>query len=46
MDKLFDIEFLDEAFAFLHNLDKKSHEKILFNIRKVKLNKFLRYSKN
>ena len=37
MDKLFDIEFLEEAFEFLHNLDKKSHEKILFNIRKVQI---------
>ncbi len=37
MDKLFEIEFLEEAFEFLQNLDKKSHEKILFNIRKVQI---------
>jgi phage-related protein len=35
MDKLFDIIFLEEAFEFLSNLDKKHYEKILFNIRKV-----------
>ena len=34
MDKFFDIEFLEEAFDFLKKLDKKHHEKILFNIRK------------
>jgi phage-related protein len=37
MDKLFDIEFLDEAFEFLRNLDKKHYEKILFNIRKAQV---------
>ena len=37
MDKLFEIEFLEEAFEFLHNLDKKPHEKILSNIRKVQI---------
>lgn len=37
MDKLFDIEFLDDAFVFLKNLDKKHHEKILYNIRKVQI---------
>ena len=35
MDKLFDIVFLDEAFEFLKNLEKKHHEKILFNMRKA-----------
>jgi phage-related protein len=35
MDKLFDIIFLDKAFEFLSNLDKKHYEKILFNIRKA-----------
>jgi len=37
MDKLFNIEFLEEAFEFLRNLDKKHHEKILFNIRKAQI---------
>ena len=35
MDKFFDILFLDKAFEFLSNLDKKHYEKILFNIRKA-----------
>ena len=35
MDKLFEIIFLDEAFAFLRGLDKKHYEKILYNIRKA-----------
>jgi len=35
MDKLFEIIFLDDAFAFLRELDKKHYEKILFNIRKA-----------
>ena len=35
MDKLFDIIFLEEAFAFLSDLDKKHYEKILYNIRKA-----------
>ena len=33
--KLFDIIFLEEAFAFLRDLDKKHYEKILYNIRKA-----------
>ena len=37
MDKLFEIIFLDEAFEFLRNLDKKHYEKILFNIRKAQV---------
>ncbi len=37
MDRLFNIEFLEEAFEFLRNLDKKHHEKILFNIRKAQI---------
>ena len=37
MDKLFDIWFLEEAFEFLRNLDKKHYEKILFNIRKAQI---------
>lgn len=35
MDKLFDIIFLEEAFAFLSELDNKHYEKILYNIRKA-----------
>ena len=35
MIKLFEVVFLDEAFLFLKNLDIKSREKILFNIRKA-----------
>ncbi len=35
MDKRFDILFLEEAFAFLSNLDRKHYEKILYNIRKA-----------
>jgi len=35
MNKLSDIVFLEEAFEFLNNLDKKHYEKILFNIRKA-----------
>jgi len=37
MIKLFEIEFLDEAFEFLNNLEKKHYEKILYNIRKVQI---------
>ena len=37
MDKLFDIEFLEEAYEFLRKLDKKHQEKILFNIRKAQV---------
>lgn len=35
MEKLFDIEFLEEALAFLRTLDRKHYEKILYNIRKA-----------
>ncbi len=35
MDKLFDIVFLDEAFEYLSNLEKRHYEKVLFNIRKA-----------
>jgi len=35
MDNLFNIIFLNEAFEFLSDLDKKHYEKILFNIRKA-----------
>ncbi|MDP1624017.1 MAG: type II toxin-antitoxin system RelE/ParE family toxin [Bacteroidales bacterium] len=37
MDKLFDIVFLEEAFTFLNDLDKKQYEKILYNIRKAQI---------
>ena len=35
MDHFFKIVFLEEAFRFLNDLDKKHYEKILFNIRKA-----------
>ena len=35
MDKLFDIIFLEEAFVFLSELDRKHYEKILYNIRRA-----------
>ena len=35
MGKLFEILFLEEAFDFLKNLDKKHYEKIIYNIRKA-----------
>lgn len=33
-DKLFEVIFLEDAFDFLKDLEKKHYEKILFNIRK------------
>jgi hypothetical protein len=35
MGKIFEIIFLEEAFSFLSELDKKHYEKILYNIRKA-----------
>lgn len=35
MNKLFEIVFLEEAFEFLKELDRKHYEKILYNIRKA-----------
>ncbi len=35
MDKLFEIIFLEEAFNFLKELERKHYEKILYNIRKA-----------
>ena len=35
METLFEIVFLEEAFAFLKKLDKKHYEKIFYNIRKA-----------
>jgi phage-related protein len=37
MSKLFEIVFLDEAFEFLSNLDRKHYQKILYNIRKSQI---------
>ena len=37
MEKLFDVLFLEGAFAFLNSLDRKHAEKILYNIRKAQL---------
>jgi len=39
VDKSFEIEFLDEAFEFLQSLERKHYEKILYNIRKVQVEK-------
>jgi phage-related protein len=36
--KQVEIVFLDEAFDYLQNLDRKHYEKILFNIRKAQAN--------
>ena len=35
METLFDIVFLEEAFAFLASVERKYYEKILYNIRKA-----------
>jgi hypothetical protein len=37
VNKLFEILFLDEAFAFLNELNQKHSEKILYNIRKAQV---------
>ncbi len=37
MDNFFEIIFLDEAFDFLSSLERKHYEKILYNIRKVQV---------
>jgi phage-related protein len=37
MEKLFEVTFLDEAFEFLNQLERKHYEKILYNIRKAQL---------
>lgn len=37
MEKLFEIIFLDDAFDFLKQLERKHYEKILYNIRKAQL---------
>ena len=39
MGKLFEIIFLDEAFEYLHALDRKHYEKILYNMRKAQVQK-------
>jgi phage-related protein len=39
MEKNFEVVFLEEAFDFLRSLDKKHYEKILFNIRKVQVDR-------
>lgn len=35
MEKLFEVLFLDEVFAFLKKLESKHSEKIIYNIRKA-----------
>ena len=37
MDKRFEVIFLEEAFEFLGNLERKHYEKILYNIRKSQI---------
>jgi phage-related protein len=37
MEKKFEVEFLQEAVRFMNGLDKKSQEKIYYNIRKAQI---------
>lgn len=37
MEQKFEIVFLEEAFEFLSNLERKHSEKILYNIRKAQI---------
>lgn len=37
MEKKFEVEFLPEAVKFMNELDKKSQEKIYYNIRKAQI---------
>lgn len=37
MIEKFKVQFLDEAYEFLENLDEKAREKIYYNIRKVQV---------
>jgi phage-related protein len=37
MNKNFEVEFLEDALAFLKSLDRKHYKKILYNIRKVQV---------
>lgn len=37
MNKLFETVFLEEAFEFLSELNRKHYEKILYNIRKAEI---------
>jgi phage-related protein len=37
MEKKFEVEFLPDAVRFMERLDKKSREKIYFNIRKAQI---------
>jgi mRNA-degrading endonuclease RelE of RelBE toxin-antitoxin system len=46
MNKLFDILFLDEAFEFLRNLDKKHYEKFFLIFERLNLIAVLSFSKN
>jgi len=39
MNKLFELLILEEAFEFLRSLERKHHEKILYNIRKAQVEK-------
>jgi phage-related protein len=37
MENKFEVEFLPEAVSFMNSLDKKSQEKIYYNIRKAQI---------
>ena len=37
MEKKFEVEFLQDAVKFMNSLDKKSQEKIYYNIRKAQV---------
>jgi phage-related protein len=37
MEKKFEVEFLQDAVKFMNGLDKKSQEKIYYNIRKAQI---------
>jgi hypothetical protein len=37
MERRFEVLFLNEVFVFLHSIERKHYEKILFNIRKVQV---------
>jgi phage-related protein len=37
MNQLFEIVFMEEAFDFLKDLDRKHYEKIIYNIRKSQM---------
>ena len=46
MEKLFEIIFLEEAFEYLSNLDKKQYKKSFLIFVKLRQAMILNYSKN